>query len=66
MTTTIGNDYHERTKYVLGFFRKEFQKLKEEREVPSYFRKKLVRNYIYKGPVLEWYTRIKLSMEKRL
>jgi uncharacterized protein len=60
----IGNDYHERTRYVLGFFRKEFQKLKEEREVPSYFRKKLVRNYIYKGPVLEWYTRIKLSMEK--
>jgi uncharacterized protein len=61
---TIGNDYHERTKFVLGFFRKEFQKLKEEREIPAYFRKKLVRNYIYKGAVLEWYTRIKLSMEK--
>lgn len=24
----------------------------------------LIKNYIYKGPVLEWYMRIKLSMEK--
>ena len=58
-----GKDYHERTKYALKFFRREYQQMKEELEIPSYFRKKLIRNYIYKGPVLEWYTRVKLSLE---
>jgi 1-acyl-sn-glycerol-3-phosphate acyltransferase len=58
-----GNDYHERTKALLRFFRYEFKKLKTELETPAYFRRKLLRNYIYKGPVLEWYTRIKLSLE---
>ena len=28
-----------------------------------YFYNRLVRNFIYKGPVLEWYTRIKVKME---
>jgi uncharacterized protein len=58
-----GNDYHEMTRSMLSFYRTEYRKIKEELETPSYFRKKLIRNYIYKGPVLEWYTRIKLSLE---
>ncbi len=61
--TSAGIDYHERTKTLLNFFRSEYQKMKSEIESPVYFRKKLVRNYIYKGPVLEWYCRIKLSLE---
>jgi 2-polyprenyl-3-methyl-5-hydroxy-6-metoxy-1,4-benzoquinol methylase len=36
----------------------------EIEETPRYFRRHLVRNYIYKGPVLEWYLRVKLRMEK--
>lgn len=58
-----GNDYHEMTRSMLSFYRTEYQKIKEELETPAYFRKKLIRNYIYKGPVLEWYTRIKLVLE---
>lgn len=58
-----GADYHERTKSFLRFYRDEYQKVKSEIEVPSYFRKKLIMNYIYKGPVLEWYTRVKLRLE---
>lgn len=58
-----GNDYHEMTKAMLSFYRKEYASIRRELETPSYFRKKLIRNYIYKGPVLEWYTRIKLSLE---
>jgi 1-acyl-sn-glycerol-3-phosphate acyltransferase len=60
---SFGNDYHERTKSLLKFFRYEYQQLKFELETPDYFRNKVIRNYIYKGPVLEWYTRIKLSLE---
>jgi 1-acyl-sn-glycerol-3-phosphate acyltransferase len=58
-----GKDYHEMTKSMLTFYRNEYGLLKEELETPTYFRKKVVRNYIYKGPVLEWYTRIKLKLE---
>lgn len=58
-----GNDYHEMTKSMLRFFRKEYESMKVMLETPDYFRRKVIRNYIYKGPVLEWYTRIKLSLE---
>jgi 1-acyl-sn-glycerol-3-phosphate acyltransferase len=61
---SFGNNYHERTKSILRFFRNEYQHMKSELETPKYFRKKLIRNYIYKGPVLEWYTRIKLALER--
>jgi SAM-dependent methyltransferase len=61
--TSYGTDYHKRTKTMLAFYRREYARIKEELETPGYFRKKLIRNYIYKGPVLEWYVRIKLSLE---
>ncbi len=32
-------------------------------ETPRYFSNKLITNYLYKGPVLEWYLRIKLRLE---
>jgi 2-polyprenyl-3-methyl-5-hydroxy-6-metoxy-1,4-benzoquinol methylase len=37
--------------------------LKQEAETPASFRYKLMRNYYYKGPVLEWYMRVKLGLE---
>ncbi len=61
---SFGNDYHERTKSAQRFFRDQYLQLRSELETPRYFRKKLLRNYIYKGPVIEWYSRIKLRLEK--
>jgi uncharacterized protein len=60
---SFGNDYHERTKSILGFLRNEFHRMRSELETPEYFRRKIIRNYLYKGPVLEWYIRIKLALE---
>jgi 1-acyl-sn-glycerol-3-phosphate acyltransferase len=60
---SFGNDYHEKAKSFQRFFREEYRRMQYELEIPSYFRRKLIRNYIYKGPVLEWYTRVKLSLE---
>lgn len=60
----FGKDYHQRTKAALSFFREEYAMQKAKLETPAYFRRKLIRNYIYKGPVLEWYTRVKTSLEK--
>ena len=59
----FGYDYHHRTKAIQTFYRQEWLRIREELETPDYFRVKLIRNYIYKGPVLEWYTRIKLKLE---
>ncbi|MEP7255716.1 MAG: 1-acyl-sn-glycerol-3-phosphate acyltransferase [Ferruginibacter sp.] len=60
----FGNSYSERAKLVGRHFREEFDLLKKEIEQPTYFREKLIYNYLYKGPVLEWYMRIKTRLEK--
>jgi len=62
--TSFGNGYAERAKITGRYFREEFAILKKEIEQPGYFREKLVYNYLYKGPVLEWYMRIKTKLEK--
>ncbi|MBK5273189.1 MAG: 1-acyl-sn-glycerol-3-phosphate acyltransferase [Bacteroidia bacterium] len=60
----FGNGYAERAKQIGCHFRNEFAMLREEIEQPGYFREKLLYNYLYKGPVLEWYMRIKTRLEK--
>ena len=59
----FGVDYTERAKYLGKYFRQQYAKLKEELEHPRYFREQLIYNYIYKGPVLEWYLRVKIRLE---
>ncbi|MCL1821311.1 MAG: 1-acyl-sn-glycerol-3-phosphate acyltransferase [Prolixibacteraceae bacterium] len=63
----FGNGYRERTKMINAFYREQFQHLynqynnPQNRSVYTQF----IKNYIYKGPTLEWYMRIKSRMEKR-
>lgn len=59
-----GNSYVEKTKTISRYFKREFDVLRTEIEQPAYFREKLIYNYLYKGPVLEWYMRIKIKLEK--
>ncbi|WP_295118285.1 trifunctional MMPL family transporter/lysophospholipid acyltransferase/class I SAM-dependent methyltransferase [uncultured Chitinophaga sp.] len=58
-----GEGYAARTKSISRHFKKEYESLRSETETPRYFREQLIYNYIYKGPVLEWYMRIKTKME---
>jgi len=60
----FGVDYTERAKFLGRYFRKQYVQLKKETEQPRYFREQLMYNYIYKGPVLEWYLRVKIRLEK--
>ena len=60
----FGIGYAERAKMIGRYCREEFSKLKQEIEKPSYFKDQLKYNYIYKGPIIEWYMRIKLRLEK--
>lgn len=59
-----GVGYAERAKKIGRYFKGEFVNLKEQIETPDYFREQLKYNYLYKGPVLEWYMRIKTRLEK--
>lgn len=60
-----GQDYSERTKMVQQLFRREFDALKAQYyNNVDYHKDLLLRNYIYKGPVLEWYMRVKVRLEK--
>ena len=62
---SVGTTYQERSKY----FRKTFiQKIKElnsqyDRSSNIYFRKALIKKFIYMGPILEWYMKIKCRMD---
>ncbi len=60
---TYGTSYQERTKGICNYMRKEYELLREEFEPVKYYRSRLIRNYIFKGPILEWYCRIKTALE---
>lgn len=61
--SSFGTTYSERTKSISSWFKKEYQTLKQQIESPTYFSRKLYSNYLFKGPVLEWYMRIKVGLE---
>ena len=61
---SYGITYTERARTIGKYFRQEYARLKSACETPGFFREKLFYNYIYKGPVLEWYTRFKVRLEK--
>ncbi len=58
-----GQDYQIRTKNISKYFKEQHAQLRVELEQPGYFREHLFFNYIYKGPVLEWYMKIKIRLE---
>ncbi len=58
-----GEDYNDRTKSISRYFKNEYEKLRASIETPIYYRDRLCMNYIYKGPILEWYIRYKIKLE---
>ena len=61
---SLGATYSERAKGFGRWYRQELDRVKEQRETPTYFREQLIRCYTFKGPVLEWYCRIKIGLER--
>ncbi len=61
--SSLGATYSERAKQFARWFRRRLDEVKLQKERPAYFREQLLRCFCYKGPVLEWYCRIKSSME---
>ena len=60
---SMGSGYSERSKCFRHQHSREYAALMAQEGTGRFYRKKLVLNYIFKGPVLEWYLRIKMRIE---
>lgn len=63
--TSFGDSYQEKCKNISHYFKNEYENIKNQynRSSNPYFYDALIKSYIYKGPVLEWYMRVKVKME---
>jgi len=61
--STYGINYLERSKNLTNLYRKEFDDILDDYRKPVFYRDLIIKNFIYKGPITEWYTRIKLKLE---
>ncbi len=60
----FGSTVKEQTKGIQTYFKSEYAKVQVKLETPVYFSDFIKKNYLYKGPVLEWYTKVKIRLEK--
>lgn len=58
-----GDTYRERTKAISAYFKKEFKNFESDIQNARYLFPRIFKNYVFKGPVLEWYLRIKWKLE---
>ena len=59
----FGSTYQEKSRQFRQYYIQQYSKLKREEGTVHYYRRKLALNYVLKGPVLEWYMRVKLKLE---
>ncbi len=62
--TEHGITFLQQAKSIRAFYKQEYYKIKQLKETPGFYKKHLLNQYIYKGPVLEWYLKIKIKLEK--
>ncbi len=61
--SSFGGGYSERAKSVVALMRQEYEDLRENKAGTRFHRDRLIQNFLYLNPVLEWYCRIKIRME---
>ena len=62
---SFGSTYQEQAKMFRKWYIEQYRRYCEKwsRTTDAYFKDALIKNYIYKGPTLEWYMRIKCRMD---
>jgi 1-acyl-sn-glycerol-3-phosphate acyltransferase len=60
-----GETFGQRTKSISKYFKAEYLKYKDEQENAKVLFPRIFSNYIYKGPFLEWYLKIKWRFESK-
>jgi trans-aconitate methyltransferase len=63
--TSFGATYQEQAKNIRRWYVEQFRLYNDDlgRTHNAYFRDAIIKNYIYKGPVLEWYMRVKCRID---
>ncbi len=56
--------YRLQAKDLTRSLRKNHEALTQYAETTAYIKQKVISKYLFKGPMLEWYVRVKLKMEK--
>ncbi|TSJ46475.1 methyltransferase domain-containing protein [Fluviicola chungangensis] len=60
-----GESYSEFSKRAVKIMRAEMLQFRREYATTSFYTRKVIENYLLKGPVLEWYVRVKWAMERK-
>ena len=62
---SFGSTYQDQAKIIRRWFVKQYELFNDDlgRAHNPYFRNALIKNYIYKGPILEWYMRVKCRID---
>lgn len=61
--TPWGNTFGKRTKSISSYFKHEYSVFKDEQENGKSLFSRVFANYVFKGPILEWYVKIKWKLE---
>jgi 1-acyl-sn-glycerol-3-phosphate acyltransferase len=60
-----GNTLRDKTKSISQFFKSQYDRYKTEMEDTRYLKHRIFTNYVFKGPVLEWYFKAKWRLEEK-
>lgn len=60
-----GTAYKERGKAISNYFKKEFKKFDLANSDSRYLQHKILSNYIFKSPMIEWYVKVKWMFERK-
>lgn len=63
--TSYGIGYRERAKRITKHFKEQQQLYAKKMGNTKFFKEPVLYNYLYKGPVLEWYLKVKWNLEEK-
>ena len=63
--TSFGTNYSQRTKLISKHFKENYAHFKKESSNAKFCFNLIFQNYVYKGPLLEWYFKIKWRFEAK-
>ncbi len=60
----LGSNYSERAKAMCKLYRSDYEKIKEKHRNTTFYKKEIINKYKFKGPIIEFYVKIKLRLEQ--
>ncbi len=64
ISVEYGTSYQQKTKAVQELLKEQYTLLDKEERTADFYHQRIVDNFIFKGPVLEWYMKVKLRLER--